>query len=415
MIYDAIIVGARAAGAATALVLARAGLRVLVIDRGAYGTDTLSTHALMRGGVVQLHKWGLLPALDGTPAIRWTSFCYPDVTLRIPIKPTAQAPSLLAPRRFLLDRVLIDGAVASGAEVRFGVSFVDLLREGGRVTGIRLRDAEQAVSECRADIVVGADGRYSAVARAVGAATRREGPHQSGVIYGYWPAPAISDESFWYWSPGLGAGAIPTNNGEWCVFASLAHDRFADVFGTDRRAGYYRCLAECAPPLFEMLRQTGATPALQGFGGLPGLIRESKGPGWALVGDAGYFKDPITAHGLTDALRDAELLASAIVAGGDAALDAYQEARDDLSVPLFDITDAVASYDWTIDELKALHHKLSDEMKREVSAMLPRESTDPNLQALSAPTARDVQTTPVSGRSLGQPDASAKDSSELRG
>jgi menaquinone-9 beta-reductase len=372
--YDAIIVGARAAGAATALLLARAGLRVLVIDRGAYGTDTLSTHALMRGGVVQLHKWGLLPALDGTPAIRWTSFCYPDVTLRIPIKPTAQAPSLLAPRRYLLDRVLVDAAVASGAEVRFGTSFVDLLRDGTRVSGIRLRGGDEAVSECRATIVIGADGRYSAVARAAGAVTVREGPHQSGVIYGYWPAPATSDESFWYWSPGAGAGAIPTNNGEWCVFASIAHERFADVFGTDKRAGYYRILSECAPPLFEALGQTGATPPLQGFGGLPGLIRAASGPGWALVGDAGYFKDPITAHGLTDALRDAELLASAIIAGGDTALHTYQEARDDLSVPLFDVTDTVASYAWTIDELKALHHKLSDEMKREVTAMAAHES-----------------------------------------
>ena len=372
--YDAVIVGARAAGAATALLLARAGLRVLVIDRGAYGTDTLSTHALMRGGVVQLHKWGLLSALEDTPAIRWTSFCYPDVTLRIPIKPSTQAPSLLAPRRYLLDRILVDAAVAAGAELRFGVSFVDLTRDNGRVTGVRLRGSDGPAVDCRANIVVGADGRHSAVARAAGAATLREGPHKSAVIFGYWPAAPGSDESFWYWGPGAGAGAIPTNKGEWCVFASIAHDRFSDVFGHDRRAGYHRILSECAAPLFETLLQTGATPPLQGFAGLPGVIRESTGSGWALVGDAGYFKDPITAHGITDALRDAELLASAIIAGGDGALTAYQEARDDLSIPLFDITDAVASYAWTLDELKELHHQLSDEMKREVAAMSARES-----------------------------------------
>ena len=372
-VYDAVIVGARAAGAATALLLARAGLRVLAIDRGVYGTDTLSTHALMRGGVVQLQKWGLLSALEDTPAIRWTSFCYPDVTLRIPIKPTTQAPSLFAPRRYLLDRILVDAAMSAGAELRFGVSFVDLIRDNGRVTGLRLRGTDGAAVDCRAGIVVGADGRHSAVARAAGAATLREGPHQSGVIYGYWPAPN-SDESFWYWGPGAGAGAIPTNKGEWCVFASIAHDRFGEVFGDNRRAGYHRILAECAAPLFETLSQTGATPPLQGFAGLPCIIRESTGPGWALVGDAGYFKDPITAHGLTDALRDAELLAGAVVAGGDSALKAYQEARDDLSLPLFDITDAVASYTWTLDELKELHHQLSDEMKREVTAMATRES-----------------------------------------
>jgi flavin-dependent dehydrogenase len=201
------------------------------------------------------------------------------------------------------------------------------------------------------------------------------------VIYGYWPAPAVSDESFWYWSDGAGAGAIPTNKGEWCVFASIAHDRFAEVFGTDKRAGYHRILSECAPALFELLRQTGGAPPLQGFGGLPGLIRQSIGPGWALVGDAGYFKDPITAHGLTDAMRDAELLADAIIAGDERSLQAYQEVRDDLSLPLFEITDAVASYAWTIDALKALHHRLSDEMKREVTAMAARESLNPPVHS----------------------------------
>jgi flavin-dependent dehydrogenase len=141
------------------------------------------------------------------------------------------------------------------------------------------------------------------------------------------------------------------------------------VFAADVRAGYHRVIADCAPGLDETLRATGASPPLRGFAGQPGVMRQAVGAGWALVGDAGYFKDPITAHGITDALRDAELLSTAILAGSDVALARYQETRDDLSRPLFEITDRVASYEWTIDELKDLHRRLSDEMKREVAAM----------------------------------------------
>ena len=369
------IVGARAAGAATALLLARAGLRVLVIDRGAYGTDTLSTHALMRGGVVQLHKWGLLLGarryaghpLDELllsrrhPSHSDQAVDASAVALRAAAIPAGSDPC----RRGRLPPVRSCASASRSSTSR-------VTTDGSRACG--LRGSEGPAVDCRANIVVGADGRHSAVARAAGAATLREGPHKSGVIFGYWPAAPGQRRIVLVWGPGAGAGAIPTNKGEWCVFASIAHDRFGDVFGHDRRAGYHRILSECAAPLFETLLQTGATPPLQGFAGLPGVIRESTGPGWALVGDAGYFKDPITAHGITDALRDAELLASAIIAGGDGALTAYQEARDDLSMPLFDITDAVASYAWTLDELKELHHKLSDEMKREVAAMSARES-----------------------------------------
>jgi 2-polyprenyl-6-methoxyphenol hydroxylase-like FAD-dependent oxidoreductase len=252
--------------------------------------------------------------------------------------------------------------------VHFGASFVGLLTDHGRVAGARIRMSDGAVEEVAATILIGADGRHSAVARAVAAGVVHQTPRQSGVVYGYWPAPA-TEESFWYWGHGTAAGAIPTNDGEWCVFASLSHERFGSVFAADVRAGYHRVIADCAPGLDETLRATGASPPLRGFAGQPGVMRQAVGAGWALVGDAGYFKDPITAHGITDALRDAELLSTAILAGSDVALARYQETRDDLSRPLFEITDRVASYEWTIDELKDLHRRLSDEMKREVAAM----------------------------------------------
>ena len=128
MDYDVVIVGARAAGAATAVLLARQGMRVLVVDRDRYGTDTLSTHALMRGGVLLLSRWGLLDQIvdAGTPAIRRTTFYYGAETVSVAIKPSPGVDALYAPRRTLLDRVLVDAAVAAGAEVRFGVTVTGL-------------------------------------------------------------------------------------------------------------------------------------------------------------------------------------------------------------------------------------------------------------------------------------------------
>src|SRR4029453_12858161 len=118
------------AGAATAMLLARRGLRVLAVDRGAYGTDTLSTHALMRAGVLQLARWGLLDRIEaaGTPRVRRTVFHYPDDVVDIPINPAADVPALFAPRRTVLDRVLVDAAADAGADVRHRVRLVDLLR-----------------------------------------------------------------------------------------------------------------------------------------------------------------------------------------------------------------------------------------------------------------------------------------------
>ena len=99
--YDVLVVGARCAGAATAMLMARSGLRVLVIDRGRYASDTTSTHALMRGGVMQLHRWGLLPRIvaAGTPAVRSTEFHYGEDVVQVEIRPQHGVEALVVPRR----------------------------------------------------------------------------------------------------------------------------------------------------------------------------------------------------------------------------------------------------------------------------------------------------------------------------
>src|SRR5215468_4139514 len=170
--YDVVITGARCAGAATAMLLARQGARVLLLDRSRYGTDTLSTHALMRGGVQQLHRWGLLPrvAAAGTPAIRSTTFHLPGAVSTVEIKPRHGVEALYAPRRTVLDAILVDAARSAGAEVRFGVIVDDLCKDTfGRVTGIVARDDRDHQMVLQAEVVVGADGIQSVVAHGVGA------------------------------------------------------------------------------------------------------------------------------------------------------------------------------------------------------------------------------------------------------
>ncbi len=376
--YDAVVAGARCAGAATAMLLAREGLRVLVVDRGQYGSDTLSTHALMRGAVVQLDRWGLLGRLEaaGTPVVRTTSFHYAEREVRIELQPRDGIAGLLAPRRSLLDRLLVDAARGAGAEVVYGLRVCDLVRrDDGRVAGVALEDPDGGRFRVTADVVVGADGLHSSVARLAGAEVYRTARHAGGVVYGYF-AGLENDGYHWHFRPGASVGRIPTNDGLTCVFAATSARRFESELSRHVAAGFARVLAEVAPQLAEAVASLPRAGNLRGFGGQPGFLRRSFGPGFALVGDAGYFKDPITAHGITDALRDAELVACAVLEGSQAAFVRYQELRDALGQGIFELSDRIASYDWSLPELEAMHLALSEEMKRETRALTARRSLD---------------------------------------
>jgi 2-polyprenyl-6-methoxyphenol hydroxylase-like FAD-dependent oxidoreductase len=368
--YDAVVVGARCAGAATALLLARAGQRVLVVDRGQYGTDTLSTHALMRGGVLQLQRWGVLDRIRaaGTPSVTRTTFHYGDEVLDIPIKARDGVDALYAPRRTVLDRALVDAAREAGAEIRFGTRLVELLRApGGRVCGVTIA-GEGSTASISAQIVVGADGMRSTVARMVGAEPYRVGRHATGVVYGYWSG--VPTRGYhWYYRERVSAGAISTNDDLTCVFAAVPSRRFRDEIARDVPAGYHRVLRECDPSLAESVGRAALVGHLHGFPGEPGYMRQSQGAGWALVGDAGYFKDPLTAHGITDALRDAELLARAILQGTDRALPGYQEARNEMVAIQFQATDDIASFEWDLTTVRLHHRIMVEEMTREVKML----------------------------------------------
>jgi len=371
--YDAIIVGARAAGAATAMLLARQGRRVLVVDRGRYGADTLSTHGLMRAGVLQLHRWGLLDRVieAGTPPIRRTTFTYDARQVVITIKPSFGVDALYAPRRTVLDPILVDAAAEAGAEICYGVTVTDVSRgDHGQVTGIVGRDEDGRALAIDAGIVIGADGVRSTIAQRVAAPIERAGTGATAVVYGYW-SELDTDGYEWIYRPGSMAGIIPTNDGQACVFAGSTPARVG-AGGIDT---LHEILTEASPDVAARVAAASAPQGVRRFNGLPGFIRRPWGPGWALVGDAGYWKDPISVHGLTDAFRDAELLARAIVSSEPGepdraeALAEYHATRDRLSRPLFDVVDVIAAQRWTEGEIPDLLIQLSSAMAAEVEAL----------------------------------------------
>ena len=369
--FDVIVIGARCAGAATAMLLARTGHRVLLVDRGRYGTDTVSTHALMRGAVVQLQRWNILPAViaAGAAPVRQATFFYGDEAMAVPIKPRDGVDALYAPRRDLLDRLLVDAANAAGADIVHGVRLKAVERSGnGRVTGAILEDQDGRTHHVSSRIVVGADGLRSTLARLVGAPAYRVGQSASATIYGHWTGLDV-DGYGWYFVPGFTAAAIPANGGQTCVSVSLPATEFTRRFAHQSSTAFRSVLAAAAPDLAARL-EDAAPSRLQGFAGHPGFFRQSYGPGWALVGDAGYFKDPSTSHGITDALRDADVLAGAIAADSEAALADYQGERDAASLALFDVTEAIASFRWDLSELRVLHERLARSMSREVKPAL---------------------------------------------
>jgi 2-polyprenyl-6-methoxyphenol hydroxylase-like FAD-dependent oxidoreductase len=375
--FDVVVVGGRVAGASTALLLARSGVRVALLDRGRYGSDTLSTHGLMRAGVWQLDRWGVLPSLvdAATPPIRRTAFHYADgETVEVALRPTAGVEALYAPRRLLLDRILVDAAAAAGAEVRHETTVTSLLCEGGRVAGVAARDAQGRERTIRATVTVGADGVRSTVAAQAGAPVVWQGRSAGAVLYRYYAhLPTVGYE--WAYGAGVAAGLIPTNDGLTCVFVGTSPARMRELRSDGVDGAFATLLAESFPAFPS--RVAAAVPDGRPLGWPPmrGFLRRCWGPGWALVGDAGYYKDPITTHGITDGLRDAELLADALVdsLGGSVpervALADYQSARDRMSTRLFSATEAVAAYDWDTGRVRTLLRQVSAAMGHELELL----------------------------------------------
>lgn len=376
--YDAVIVGARCAGAATAMLLAKAGLRVLAVDRQAYGSDTLSTHALMRPAVMQLARWNLLAPLiaGGAPVIETTTFHYGERQVPVAIRPEPGLPGLIAPRRAVLDRLLVDAARDAGATVLHDTLVCDLSFDArGRVRGVVLADTAGHRHTIGAGHVVGADGHGSRVARLVDAPVLAQGRAQVAHVFGYAPMPARLSGYHWYFANHVSGGLIPTNDGLACIVVSIPACRFDAAFRADLVGGRRQTLELLAPGLGDYA-VAYEVERLKAFRGAPGQLRQAHGPGWLLVGDAGFFRDPLTSHGISDALRDAEGAAMAIISGHAGALRQFQEERDSLALPVLAATDAIAAFDWSLAELPERHKRFSETMKAEVEVLKGRSGRD---------------------------------------
>ncbi|MFE9629655.1 NAD(P)/FAD-dependent oxidoreductase [Streptomyces sp. NPDC006463] len=349
-IYDAVVVGARCAGAPTAMLLARKGYRVLLADRATFPSDTISTHLVHPPGLAALDRWGLLTEVvaTGCPAIGTYSFDFGHFTIEgSPAGCGFQA--AYAPRRTILDKILVDAADRSGVEVREGFTVEDLVIEGDAVTGVRGHGegGGRTVTEY-GRVVIGADGIHSLVARTVGAVRYAEKPKLQCSYYSYWTGLPMDGRFETYVRPDRAFAAWPTNDGRTVVICGLPMRDFK-ANRSDVEGGYAATLA-LVPAFAERAASATRVERLVGTA-VPNFFRKPYGPGWALVGDAGYLKDFITAQGIQDAFRDAELCAQALdqtFTGRrtfDAAMKDYQERRDMQVMPMYEFTAQLASLD----------------------------------------------------------------------
>jgi 2-polyprenyl-6-methoxyphenol hydroxylase-like FAD-dependent oxidoreductase len=348
--YDVIVVGTRIAGATTAMLLARQGLRVLAVDRVSYPSDTISSHQLQVPGVALLQRWGLLGRLAaaGTPPthrMRFDAGGGQVLDGRFPSYEGVDA--LYSPRRTLLDAILVDAARHAGAEVREGFRVTEVTLSGGRVTGIRGRARSGAAVTEHASLVIGADGKRSLVAGAVGARRYRERPVRSFASYSYWSGVPASAGQI-YQRPGRAVAVFPTNDELTMVYTAAPITEFASA-RTDLENHYLRTLDLCGD-LGDRVRSGTRAERLRTTPDQPNTFRRSHGPGWALVGDAGVVMDSVSAQGMTNALRDADWLSSAVVAGlgGSrplaAALQEHQRRRDRAVRAMYDFTLDLAEF-----------------------------------------------------------------------
>ncbi len=357
------MVGARCAGAPTALKLAQHGHKVLLVEKDPWPSNMpMSTHLIHPHGVAYLKRWGLHDAIlaraPGTT--RWWVDLHGVVLDGTP--PAVEGNEIsYAPRRALLDAMLVDAAVDAGAEFRPQFRVVDLMHDDDGVCGIRGKPASGPVAEERARIVIGADGPASVVARCVGAPESHQEPVVQSNIWSYWRGVPV-DHVRLYIREEAGAFAFPSSDDMVLVAANLMYPAFVEA-RRDRATAYYAMLARAAPELRAMV---DAAEQVDRFyaGCTRAFVRPAWGPGWALVGDAGMKKDPVTAQGISSAFEYAEKLAAAIHCGlsgaepMDDALTAYERERDTRMMPFYRFTAQLSRFAKPTPALRAEYERI---------------------------------------------------------
>jgi flavin-dependent dehydrogenase len=338
--YDVVIVGARCAGSPLAMLLARAGHKVLLLDRAKFPADTPSTHFINSPGVLRLAKWGLLDRLFETncPPITKFAFDIAGEETVIDIPPLPGIPGMVCPRRIVLDKLLADAAVEAGAEFLDGVMVESLIEEEGRVVGIKGRGPDGDF-DARARYVIGADGRHSTVAEKVGAGFRRHVDTLTTGYYSYFANTGITDTTMGIYRDDVMSVIFPTNDGNVCA-AIIWDQPVQSEMKKDIEGNFNRSMASLGPR-GQVILDAERVERFYGVHDLPNYSRKMTGPGWALVGDAAYNKDPIPADGITDAFRGADMLAVALdsaLTGGDeaAAMKGYEAGYEETISKRFD-------------------------------------------------------------------------------
>jgi flavin-dependent dehydrogenase len=345
--WDIIVVGARCAGSATAMLLARQGYRVLVVDSAKFPSDTISTHLLHPPAVAALERWRLLDRLEATGCPAISKYSYDFGPFTISGRPgTAAAQVAYCPRRTILDKLLVDAASEAGAEVRESFTVDEIVTHGERVTGIRGRANGKTVTES-AKVVIGADGRHSLVAKTVRPPQYHEKPPVQVSYYTYF-SNLPTDGFRTTIRPYRGWATMPTHDDLTLVIAGWPIAEFEEN-RKDVEGNYFKTF-ELVPAFAERIRHAKREARFVGTS-VTGYFRKPFGPGWALVGDAGYNKDFITGLGIMDAFRDAELCATALhetnsrVKTFEESMQIYQRTRDDQALPMYEFTYQIAPLD----------------------------------------------------------------------
>jgi len=356
--YDAIVIGARCGGSPTAMLLARMGYRVLVVDRATFPSDTISTHLIHPPGVLALKNWGLLDKVisTGCPPIDTYSFDFGPLTIS-GAPGTEESPVAYGPRRTVLDKILVDAAAEAGAEVREAFTVTDILTDGDNVVGIRGHGRGGEPVDEHASVVIGADGRNSTLAKAVNPDEYNQKPPILAAYYSYWSDLPIDGRFEVYSRPHRGFAAWPTNDGLTLVVGGWPYAEFEQNKSDFEE--HFMKMFDLAPAFGERIRAANREERFAGCA-VPNYFRKPFGSGWALVGDAGYNKDFITAFGITDAFQQAELCAKALresMSGErpfDQAMEEYQRHRDELAMPMYDFTCEIATLEPPPPELQQL-------------------------------------------------------------
>jgi flavin-dependent dehydrogenase len=347
--YDAIVVGARCAGSPTAMLLARNGYRVLLLDKASFPSDTMSTHLVHPPGVAALQRWGLLERLEATgcPPISTYSFDFGPLTITGSPRPIDGVARAYCPRRTVLDQLLADAAVEAGAELREGFTVDEIVLDDGMVTGIRGHPKGGTALTERGSVVIGADGRHSVLAKAVQPEVYDERRSHLAMYYAYWSGlPVEGFETTIRAENRRGWAAAPTHDG----LTVLPFGWPVEEFRSNRKdiEGNFFATMDLSPAFADRVREAKRESKFIGSAELPGYFRKPFGPGWALLGDAGYHKNPITAMGINDAFRDAELAAGALddaFSGRrsyEEGMSDYRRTRDREALPVYEFTDDFA-------------------------------------------------------------------------